>query len=148
MSRRNRIEHDHQVSFFSWLRLNEKKHGELRWFYAIPNGGRRDHGVAVSMFLEGVRAGVLDTHLPLARHGKAGLWIEFKAPGGALSKEQRGWIQALEAEGHEIHVVQDWIEAARITAAYLDLAEFLVVPRPRPASVLDQQRRRITNDAR
>jgi hypothetical protein len=120
-TRRNKIEHDHQTAFFSWLRLNEKKHGELKRFFAIPNGGARDHGTAIALFLEGVRPGVLDTHLPLPRHGKAGLWIEFKTETNDLSADQREWKTALEAEGHVVHVVRQWTEAARLTVEYLGL---------------------------
>ena len=119
--RRRREEHEHQCAFFSWLRLNQTKHRELRLFFAIPNGGARDHGTAIALFLEGVQPGVLDTHLPLARQGKAGLWIEFKSERGALSDKQGEFAAAVEAEGHLVHVVREWTEAARLTAEYLGL---------------------------
>jgi hypothetical protein len=131
--RRNRIEHDHQCAFFSWLRLNEKRQATLKLFYAIPNGGQRDHATAISLYLEGVNAGVLDTHLPVARQGKAGLWIEFKSDRGTLSIKQREFRELVEAENHLVHVVREWTEAARITIAYLGL-EFkdLAMPPPPP----------------
>jgi hypothetical protein len=130
--RRNRIEHDQQCSFFDWLRINEKRHATLKLFYAIPNGGQRDHATAISLYLEGVNAGVLDTHLPVARQGKAGLWIEFKSDRGTLSTRQREFIELIEGENHLVHVVREWTEAARIVVAYLDLKGLAVPPPPPP----------------
>ena len=129
--RRNRAEHDQQCAFFSWLRLNEKKHAALRLFFAIPNGGARDHGTAVALFLEGVRPGVLDTHLPVPRQGKAGLWIEFKSELGELSDKQREFRAQLEAEGHAVFMVREWTAAARITVDYLGLEGVQVPEAPR-----------------
>jgi hypothetical protein len=136
--KRNQVEHDHQCSFFSWLRLNENKFPELKRFFAIPNGGHREQGAAVKFYLEGVRRGVLDTCLPLPRHGKAGLWIEFKAGSNNLTPDQVEWKAALELEGHEVHVVREWIEAAEITAAYLKLRGIQI-----PAGHMDQRRKAV-----
>jgi hypothetical protein len=129
-TRRNRIEHDHQCSFFDWIRLNAKKHQVLKLFHAIPNGGARDHGTAIALYLEGVTPGILDTHLPVARNGRTGLWIEFKAGTNDLSGVQREIKAMLEAEGHEVYVVREWTEAARITVAYLGLRGVQVPPPP------------------
>lgn len=120
-TKRNRIEHEHQAAFFSWVRLNAQKHHELKLFHAIPNGGARSHATAIALYLEGVTPGIPDTHLPLARNGRAGLWIEFKAGRGELSSVQREVKAALEAAGHEVFVVREWTEAAQITVAYLGL---------------------------
>ena len=138
--KRNRIEHDHQTAFFSWVRLNAQRHAELKRFYAIPNGGARSHGQAVALYLEGVRAGVLDVHLPLPRNGKAGLWFEFKAPDGQYTTQQREEREALEAEGHEVHTIREWTDAARITREYLNLPD-LQIPAPIATNQLDHRRR-------
>ena len=133
--RRNRIEHDHQVSFFEWLRFTARRHPILKLFFAIPNGGARDHGTAVAMFLEGAQAGVLDTHLPVARQGKNGLWIEFKSDRGELSTKQHEFRELLEAQNHRVEVVREWAEAARITVEYLGLEGVTVPAPPRPMEV-------------
>jgi hypothetical protein len=49
------------------------------------------------------------------------LWIEFKAKKNKLTAEQKEWESFLKSENHEVHVVYDWVEAAKITIAYLDL---------------------------
>jgi hypothetical protein len=135
-TKRNRIESDHQTAFFSWVRLNQQKHAELKRFYAIPNGGKRGHSTAIALYLEGVRAGVLDVHLPLARQGKAGLWFEFKAPDGTLSPQQREEVLALEAEGHAVYIIREWTTAAAITRDYLSLPELQI---PAALAAVDDQ---------
>jgi len=130
--KRKRIEHEHQSAFFAWLRLNARKHPDLRWFFAIPNGGARDHGTAIQLYLEGVQPGVLDTHLPLPRDGKAGLWIEFKTPANDLSTQQREFKAAVEAAGHVVHIVREWTVAARITVDYLGLTGVQIPAAPAP----------------
>jgi hypothetical protein len=127
--KRNRIEHDHQSAFFQWLRLNQNRYAELKRFFAIPNGGARSRATAIALYLEGVQPGVPDTHLPIARKGKRGLWLEFKSPTGTLSPQQRDWIAALESEGHLVYVVRDWVEAAHLTAEYLGLANITIPER-------------------
>lgn len=132
------LERDHQNSFFEWVRLNEQRFPILKRFFAIPNGGQRTRATAIGMHKEGVRKGVLDTHLPVSRNGKSGLWIEFKAGDNTLTLEQTEWKAFLEGEGHEVHVVRDWTDAARITATYLNL----VLPMPYGSPTVDEFRRR------
>lgn len=117
----NHPEREHQTAFFQWLRMNELRFPFLAFFFAIPNGGLRDRAVAVGLFKEGVKRGVLDTFLPVPRNGFHGLWIEFKAGKNVLSSEQATWKAFLEARSYAVHVVYNWIDAARITVKYLDL---------------------------
>lgn len=35
-------EHAHQVALFMWVATQIPTYPELRWMYAIPNGGKRD----------------------------------------------------------------------------------------------------------
>jgi hypothetical protein len=122
----NHIERDHQTSFFCWLRANEARFPVLKRFFAIPNGGRRDRGTAIGLFKEGVKRGVLDTFLPAPRFNAngdemMGLWIEFKAGKNDLTPDQRDWKDYLEDAGYAVHVVRDWVDAARLTVEYLGL---------------------------
>lgn len=48
------IEHTEQTALFSRLALYEGKYPELRWIFAIPNGGHRHIAVAAKMKAEGV----------------------------------------------------------------------------------------------
>lgn len=108
-------EHWIQSKFFDWARL----HPIASRAYAIPNGGKRNRTEAARLKSEGVRAGVLDVHLPVPRGGCNGLWIEFKSLSGALSPEQRDEIPALVADGFAVAVMRDPFEAIELTERYL-----------------------------
>jgi hypothetical protein len=112
-------EHDIQVAFFEAVRLNTPRYPELALMYAIPNGGHRDVRVAVKLKAEGVKAGVLDVHLPVARGGYIGLWIEFKFGKNKPSPEQQVFMQALVEQGHCVWICYDWPIAWEIVEGYL-----------------------------
>ena len=82
----------------SECRLRRGIHPELvtRLFH-VPNGGRRSKGEAVRFKAQGVRPGVLDYFLPVARGGHHGLAIELKRHDGDLEGEQRVEIEQLTA---------------------------------------------------
>lgn len=50
----------------------------LRWLHAIPNGGMRDPREAARLKAQGVKPGVCDIFLPIARRDYHGLYIEMK----------------------------------------------------------------------
>lgn len=75
--------------------------------YAIPNGGYRGKSQGGKLKAEGVKAGMPDLHLPVARHGRHSLYLELKFGDGKLSKEQQWWIRRLRVEGHCVEVVWD-----------------------------------------
>ena len=60
-------EHEEQVKVFTWARWAEAARPELALLFAVPNGGRRDKVTAGRLKAEGVKAGVLDIWLPVAR---------------------------------------------------------------------------------
>jgi hypothetical protein len=71
------------------------------------------------MKAEGMRAGVLDVHLPLPRGGCHGLWIEFKSVDGSLSPEQRDEAQLLAQDGYAVAVCREFSQAIELTKDYL-----------------------------
>lgn len=122
-------EHQLQRAYFDWARL----HPEARRAYAIPNGGQRNVVVAAKLKAEGVRAGVLDVHLPIPRGGAAGLWIEHKAGKKTLSKDQAEEANCLVADGFVVAVVwDDPTLSIRVTQQYLagQLGPALLVCKP------------------
>lgn len=87
---------------------------------AIPNGGYRTRAEAARLKAEGVRAGMPDLWLPVARGGRFGLMLELKAAGGRLSAEQRDMLHRLDAEGYAAAVVwADWVLAWQVVERYL-----------------------------
>jgi hypothetical protein len=86
---------------------------ELEWFYPVPNGGWRSWKVANALQRQGVKPGVWDYNLDVARQGYHGLRIELKRQaGGGLSAEQKRWGEGLSMNGYLAVVCRGW-EAAR-----------------------------------
>jgi hypothetical protein len=112
-------EHQEQVALFEWAALNEARLPELALLFAIPNGGDRHPAVAAKLKAEGVKAGVPDLFLPVARDGYHGLWIELKAPGGTLADHQSDWLTFLSQQGYLTTTCYGWTAAARRIVAYL-----------------------------
>lgn len=105
-------EHNEAAMLMRAVRGAEHQWPELSLLHAIPNGGHRGKAPAGKLKAEGVRPGVPDYHLPVARGGYIGLWIELKrTKGGRTSPEQRAWIAALQAHGHRAVVCCGWEQA-------------------------------------
>ena len=113
------MEHDEQVALFQWADYQFKTLPELALMYAIPNGGKRHKTVAFKLKKEGVKSGVLDIHLPVARGEFIGLWIEMKFGKNVLSKVQKAWVDALRLEGHRVEICYSSIEAIEVIKDYL-----------------------------
>ena len=105
-------EEQEQAAVMEWAMLMEKQFPELRLMMHIPNGGLRSKSEAVRFKRLGVKAGVPDLFLPVARGGFHGLWVEMKRQkGGRLSEDQKAWLDALTAE-HYLAVRADGAEQA------------------------------------
>lgn len=115
-------EHQEQRLLFDWAWTQKVRHSQLRWLYAIPNGGQRSKAVAGKLRAEGVKRGVPDIALDHARGGYHGLRIELKRKrDGRTSDEQAAWRDNLITEGYAWHLAFGWEEAKNIILAYLAL---------------------------
>lgn len=89
----------------------------------VPNGGSRKNAFEGWRLKEqGVRAGVSDLLLPVARGGFFGLWIEFKAapPNDApVSDSQKEWLELMRAQGYRAELCRGVAEAMAVLADYL-----------------------------
>ena len=113
-------EHAEQVALIRWVAHAAPTQPELGWLFAIPNGGHRHRLVAAKLRAEGVRAGVPDLYLPVARGRWHGLFVEMKRRrGGQLSAEQKIWTQALVEQGYQVRVCAGWEAARDAILAYL-----------------------------
>lgn len=93
-------EGEEQATLFHWCEMVKGKYPELQLLFHIPNGGERRKSEAARMKAEGVKPGVPDLFLPVARGGYHGLFIEMKRrEGWRISKEQETWIAALKEQG-------------------------------------------------
>ena len=116
-------ERDEQTALFAWAHCMEGREDALRLLHHIPNGGSRNAAEAVSLKRQGVKAGVPDLFLPVARGGFHGLYIEMKRKGGRLSAEQTSWLRALRAQGFAAAVCYSFEEARDTLMHYLSMGE-------------------------
>lgn len=100
-------EHDLQVSIMAEVNLRANLDPTWGLLFAIPNGGHRSKAVAGKLKAEGVKAGVLDLCLPVARRGYHGMFIELKVGANKLTASQRQWYEQLRAQGYYCTVVWD-----------------------------------------
>lgn len=115
-------EHAEQVMLINWAKALSGPHPELALLHAIPNGGDRNTIVAGKLKAEGVKRGVPDLFLPVARHGFHGLYIEMKRQtGGVLSQHQVWWIKELRNQGYMVEVCKGFNHAADVIRDYLGL---------------------------
>ena len=97
--------------------------------YHVPNGGHRHKLVAIKLKGQGVKAGVPDLVLPMARGGYFGLYLEFKATvpnDAAVSASQHAWIRRLNDQGYLAIVCRGHFDAMEQIRAYLRLAPTVV----------------------
>ena len=93
-------EHEIQVACINWFRCQYPKY----LIYAIPNGGQRNKIVATKLKAEGVLAGVPDLHIPVAKQGFHGLYIEMKAGKNKPTDNQITVMDKLRDEGYKCDV--------------------------------------------
>lgn len=109
-----------QETLFNWVQYQHAKHPELGLLYHIPNGGKRDARTAANLKRQGVKAGVPDLHLPVARGGYNGLYIELKVGSNKPTQLQKKWLNSLNEQGYLAVVCYGWQEAAEQLINYLE----------------------------
>lgn len=113
-------ESNEQQTLFAWARAMEGRWPELAMLYHIPNEGKRSARTGARMKAEGLRTGVPDICLPVARGGNHGLYIELKRrKNSRVSADQIRWIENLMAQGYAAAVCYGCDEAIEIIQNYL-----------------------------
>ena len=108
-----------QEALFRWAAWMENRYPELGLLFHIHNGGSRDRREAAKLKAQGVKPGVPDLFLPVARNGFHGLWIELKAGTGKASANQLQWIGDLCEQGYQAVVCWGWEQARKTIELYL-----------------------------
>ena len=115
------LEEIEQEHVFLWASMEERAYPELAMLYAIPNGGKRAIKTAIALKAQGVKSGVPDMCLPVARGAYHGLYIELKRQrGGTVSEAQKEWITALAEQGYKAVVCRGAEEAIKVIKEYLN----------------------------
>jgi endo-beta-N-acetylglucosaminidase D len=96
---------------------------ELVWLFAIPNGGDRNIAVAGNLKAEGVKSGVADLLLPVARYGYHGFFIEMKNHRGVQSTAQKKFEQFVCEQKYLYAVFNNWRPAFHALCWYLDIKQ-------------------------
>ena len=109
-----------QEMLFTWAMWQQEGRPELKLLYHVPNGGKRDATTGRALKRQGVKAGVPDLCLSVARGGYHGLYIELKAGKNTTSPKQKEWINDLGQQGYYAAVCRGWEEAKETIENYLD----------------------------
>lgn len=111
-----------QATVIDWAQAMRHRFPDLTLLYASQAGARVSWKQAKRLKAEGMQPGVPDLHLPIARGGYHGLWIEMKRRRRAvLSARQRWWHDRLALEGHRVCVCKGAEHAIAVLFAYLSL---------------------------
>lgn len=114
-------ESQEQQTLFQWAGMMTGKYPELKLCHHIPNGGSRNAIEAHNLRLQGVKPGVPDICLPVARGRYHGLYIELKRQQRSrLSVEQKIWLNDLRDQGYMAVVCYGWEDAKNVIERYLD----------------------------
>lgn len=112
-----------QEAIFSWCELQSNKYPELKLLHHIPNGGQRNKATAIALKRQGVKAGVPDLMLPVARGGYHGLYIELKKEDKTNKPTvlQKQWINELQKQGYFATVCYGFDETVNTLVEYLEM---------------------------
>lgn len=113
-----------QEALFSWARAISCSCPCLEMLFHIPNGGRRDAITGAALKRRGVKAGVPDICLPVARGKHHGLFIELKVGSNKPTALQKDWLLRLDAQGYAVYVCYGWRDAAEKIENYLKMGGY------------------------
>ena len=119
IARPERVE---QAAVFTWAGHAMRQWPELRLLFAVPNGGYRLPREASMLVAQGVRSGVPDMLLAVARGGFMALAIEMKTKGKKPTDLQQAWLTALAEQGWKTEVCYSATEAIEVLRAYMQAA--------------------------
>ena len=109
-----------QQTLIKWARLARGKYPELDMLYHITNEGKRSVVTGARLKSEGLKPGVPDLCLAVARGGAHGLYIEMKrTKGGRVSPQQAAWLEKLAHEGYATAICRGWEQARDAIERYL-----------------------------
>ena len=120
---RQDLEHKYQTKVIEWTRQNSERLPGLEMIYAVPNGGKRSKAEAGKLKREGVKAGVPDLFLGVAKGGFFGLYIEMKHEKGRVSPLQKSFMKKSESLGYRCVVCWNDSEAIDELEKYMALPD-------------------------
>ena len=84
------------IPIVNWIKENEENYEVLKTIFHCPNSFFGTSFSIVAWLKKlGLRKGVYDLIVPIAKDGYAGLWIEVKTIKGKLSTEQKDYMRLI-----------------------------------------------------
>lgn len=116
----------HQQAVIKWSEQASirQKWPELKLLHHIPNERQCSPAQGRLLKLLGVRRGVPDLDLPVARGKYHGLRIEMKNEDGSASPDQDWWIGELQEQNYFAECCHGWRSAVRVIEWYMGLGPF------------------------
>lgn len=116
-------EDQHQAAVIKWSQQASirQKYPELKLLHHIPNERKCTPQQGARLKRLGVRSGVPDLDLPVARGNYHGLRIEMKTESGRTSDNQKWWLEELDKQGYCCAVCHGWEEAVQLIERYMQL---------------------------
>jgi hypothetical protein len=115
-------EHQEQAALFGWATIMMQRHcPELELLFAVPNAGKRSRTAGHRLKREGLKPGVPDVWLPVARDGYHGLVIEMKHGRNKATVEQSWWLDKLRGQKWRTAICYGWDEARAMICEYMGI---------------------------
>ena len=115
-------EAQHQANVFRWTKQPKirSKWPELALLFHVKNETAEGAGRVAADRIQGVKKGVPDLCLPVARGPYHGLWIEMKNERGRVSDAQQWWVSRLTEQNYMAAVCHGWEAAVKLLEWYLE----------------------------
>lgn len=113
-------EENEQIALFQWAEFAAVRYPELELMYHVPNEGKRSVRTGSRLKKAGLKSGVPDIVLPVARGGYIGLYIELKYGKNKITENQKNWLRALSEQNHYAAVCYGWEQAKDVIETYLN----------------------------
>ncbi len=115
-------ESEHQRAVIRWSQQPKirTKWPELALLFHVKNETAEGAKRVASDKAMGVKKGVPDLCLPVARGPYHGMWLEMKNERGRVSDAQKWWIKKLGEQQYFAVVCYGWQEAVKVLEWYLD----------------------------
>jgi len=116
-------ENQHQALVVKWSQQAaiRSKWPELKLLFHIPNERICSVQQGANLKRMGVKRGVPDLCMPVARGAYHGLFIEMKTESGTATSDQKWWGDQLKEQGYMWAVCKGWESAVKLLEIYLNL---------------------------
>ena len=110
-----------QIGVMYWAGQRSLTCPALKLLHHIPNEGKRSPQQGAMMKQAGLKSGVPDLFLPVAKNGFHGLYIELKNGHKKPTANQTWWLEKLSEQGYACYVCESLGAAVAVVSDYLTI---------------------------